>query len=379
MYERLSADERKQRLSVLTEEQGDFLVYEMKRGRRTIFENVMRDEKITALKSVDIKLQEDEMNVVDWLISDYDDFGPGNLDGRCACGRRLRYMFTIEHQITHKKIQYGKDHLSAFLNIEVNEIDGVINELDKIDYELDELLWKTENNEYYYEYYERLPDKSVVSESIKKHIDINIPFLDRQINRLNKHFEKQMEALEEEQRKIQREVELEKCHETRRQIKELLKEKKKIDDMLEAERKAQREAEYKRQQQENERIERFFQENREKDAKLIDAVKAQLGYGATFNDIAYSLVLNGQNSAVAISKIMANDFGFDKRFSISVMKRPYIYMDVLLALKKQVDNGNLIMDESSNIEDCIFYVNPYHAEDSCDKTDEVQQQTLLLF
>jgi len=214
-------------------------------------------------------------------------------------------MFTNEHQITHKKIQYGKDHLSAFLNIEVNEIDGVINELD-------ELLWKTENNEYYYEYYERLPDKTVVSESIIKHIEMNVPFLDRQINRLNKHFEKQIEALEEEQRKIQREVELEKRQETRRQIEELLKEKKKIDDMLEAERKAQREAEYKRQQQENERIERLLQEKREKDAKLTDAVKAQLSYGATFNDIAYSLVLNGQNSAVAISNIMANDFGFDK-------------------------------------------------------------------
>ncbi|MFJ3389479.1 hypothetical protein [Lysinibacillus sp. NPDC086135] len=96
-------------------------------------------------------------------------------------------MFTIEYQITHNKIQYGKDHLSAFLNIEVNEIDAVINELDKIDYELDELLWKTENNEYYYEYYERLPDKTVVSESIIKHIEMNVPFLDRQINRLNKH------------------------------------------------------------------------------------------------------------------------------------------------------------------------------------------------
>ncbi|MFG3432797.1 hypothetical protein [Lysinibacillus fusiformis] len=376
MYERISADESKQRLSVLTKEQRDFLEYEMKRGRRTVFENVMRDEKITALKSVDIKLLEDEMNVVDWLISDYDDFGPGNLGGRCACGRRLRYMFTIEHQITHNKIQYGKDHLSAFLNIEVNEIDGVINELDKIDYELDELLWKTENNEYYYEYYERLPDKTVVSESIKKHIEMNVPFLDRQINRLNKHFEKQIETLEEEQRKIQHEVELEKRQEARRQIEELLKEKKKIEDMLEAEKKAQREAEYKRQQQENERIERLLQEKREKDAKLIDIVKAQLSYGATFNDIAYSLVLNGQHSAVAISHIMANDFGFDKRNSRGLMKRPYIYMDVLLALKKQVDNGNLIMDESSNIEDCIFYVNPYQEENS-DKTEEVKQQTLF--
>lgn len=377
MYERHSADEREQRLSVLTAEQRDFLKNEMKRGKRTVFENIMRDEKITALKSIDITLQEDEMNVLDWLISDYEDFGPGNLGGQCACGRPLRYMFTVEHQLTRKKIQYGKDHLSAFLNIEVNEIDGVINELDKIDYELDELLWKIENNEYYHEYYERLPDKTVVSESIKKHIEINVPLLDRQIKRLNKHFEKQMEALEEEQRKIQREVELEKHQEARKRIEELLKEKKKIEDMLEAERKAQHEAESKRQQQENERIEKLLQEKREKDAQLVESVKAQLSYGATFDDIAYALVLNGQHSAMAISHIMANDFGFDKRISAGVMKRPYIYMDVLLALKKQVHSGNLIMDESSNIENCIFYVNPYRTEESIEKTEEVQQQTLF--
>ena len=76
-------------------------------------------------------------------------------------------MFTVEHLVTRTKIQYGKGHLSAFLNIEVNEIDGVINELDKIDYELDELLWKLNNNVYYHEYYNRIPDKTVVSGSIK--------------------------------------------------------------------------------------------------------------------------------------------------------------------------------------------------------------------
>lgn len=119
MYKKLSADEREQRLSVLTAEQRDFLENKMKRGRRTIFENVMREEKIAALKSIDITLQEGEVNVVDWLITDYEVFGPDNLGGRCACGRRLRYMFTVEHQITRKKIQYGVDHLSAFLNIEV--------------------------------------------------------------------------------------------------------------------------------------------------------------------------------------------------------------------------------------------------------------------
>lgn len=379
MYKKLSADEREQRLSVLTAEQRNYLENEMKRSRKTVFERFMRDEKITALKSVDITLEDNERNVIDWMITDYDDFGPGNYIGRCACNRRLRYMFTVEHQKTHKKLQYGKDHLSIFLNIEVKDVNGIINELDEIDHELDELLWKIENNEYYHEYYERIPDKTVVSESIKKHIELNLPFLNPQINRLNKYFEKQMEALEEEKRKIQREVELEKRKDERRRIEELLNEKKKIEATLEAGRKAQRETEFKRQQQENERIEKLSQEQRVRDAKLIDSVKAQLGYHATFDEVAYSLVLNGLHSAVAISNIMANDFGFDKRLSVGTMHRPFIYLDVLLALKKQVDKGNLIMDESSNIVDCIFYVNPYCEEDRRNESEDLQQQTLSLF
>ena len=55
--------EREQLLSLVTTEQRDFLENEVKRGRRTIFENAMRDEKITAIKSVDTALEEDEKNV----------------------------------------------------------------------------------------------------------------------------------------------------------------------------------------------------------------------------------------------------------------------------------------------------------------------------
>lgn len=42
-------------------------------------------------------------------------------------------MFTVEHQKTHKKLQYGKDHLSIFLNIEVKDVNGIIKELGDID------------------------------------------------------------------------------------------------------------------------------------------------------------------------------------------------------------------------------------------------------
>lgn len=379
MYERLSVEEREQVLSLVTTEQRDFLENEVKRGRRTIFENAMRDEKITAIKSVDTALEEDEKNVVDWIITDFIDFGLGNLGGQCACGRRLRYQFTVGHQNTRKMIKYGKEHLSTFLNIDVKDIDGVINELDKYDHELDELLWKIKHDEYGHEYYEKTPDKTVVSKIIVKHIEVNVPLLDRQINRLKKYFEEQMEAILEEKRKIQREIELEKRQQENERIEKLLREMKQIEDLLEAERKAHRDAEFKREQQQNEYNEKLLREKKQQDTARVEAFKEQVGYGAKFEDIAFSLVLNGVHSAVEISWIMVNNFDVDKRISISTMGRPYIYFDLLVALGKQVDNGNLIMDESSDIMDCVFYMNPYQEVQKNDESQEQLQQEFSLF
>ncbi len=378
MYERLSIEEREKTLSLLITEQREFLENELKRGRRTIFENAMRDEKISAIKSVDTALEEDEKDVLDWMITDFIDFGLGNLDGQCACGRKLRYQFTVEHQKTGKTIQYGKDHLSTFLNIDVRDIDGVINELDKFDQELDELLWKINENEYGYEHYEKLPDKTVVSKSILKHIEVNVPLLDRQIQRLKRYFERQMEAIIEEKLKIQRELEINKRQQDKERIEKLLKDKKQIEDMLEAERKAQREVELKRIQQENEYKEKQLLEKKHHDAASVEATKELVGYGAKFEEIAYSLVLNGVHSAVEISQIMLNNFGVDKRISISTLSRPYIYFDVLVSLRKQVDMGNLIMDESSDIEDCIFFINP-NQEERVDNAEQELQQEFSLF
>lgn len=377
MYERISLDEREQLLSLVTTEQREFLENEVKRGRRTIFKKAMRDEKISAIKSIDITLEEDEMNVVDWMITDFIDFGLGNLGGQCACGRRLHYQFTVEHQKSGKKIQYGKDHLRTFLNIDVKDIDGVINELDIVDYELGQLLWKIKHDDYGHDHYKKVPDKTVVSKMILKHIEVNIPLLDRQINRLKKYYERQMEAILEEKRKIQREIKLENRQMENERIEKIQRDKKQIEDVLKVERETNSKAEFKREQQENKDKEKRLQEKTEQDAALIKETVKLVGYGAKLEDIAYSLVLNGVHSAVEISWLMVNNFDVDKRISISTMGRPYIYFDVLVALKKQIDNENLIMDESSNYKDCLFYVNPYQEERENNKNQELQQELTL--
>lgn len=342
MYESLSQKERDRLLSLASEEQQDFLLNKVKRGRKTIFGNIMMNEKINAIRSVDITLTQDEKDVMDWDIIDFVDFGKGNRLGKCACGISLRFMFTVQHNKTGKTIEYGKVHLSDFLNINVKDINGLINNLYVIDYELDELLQKIESNDYGYEIYEQVSKKIDVSEDIKHHIQANVPLLERQINRLYSDF------------------------------------KKLRDEEWKAERKAFLETERQRQLLQKEQQEKMLREKRERDRDILETSKGQLHLSATFDEIAYSLVLSGVNSAVEISHIMVNHFGVDKRKSVSTMERPYIYFDILVALTKQVENGNLFLDEESDMNDCIFIVNPDNDQVERSKND-MEQQTLSLF
>lgn len=377
-YPNYSLEERETLMkSQVNSEQRQFLENELKRGKRTIFDNIMRSEKVTAIKSTDdIPLELEELDVVDWMITDFMDFGEGRRDGQCACGLSLRYQFTVEHQKTGKKIQYGKYHLSTFLNLDVRDINGVIKELDRFDYELDELLWKIENVEYGYEEFEKIPDKTVVSKGITKHIEMNVPLLDRQVGRLRKHYREQMQNILNEKLKMQFEASSESSQMENEPLELHYEDKKKIEEQIKSLLKNEQQP---IKMKENDFHKRKYHEKKEKQAKGIEATKELISYGANFDEIAFSLVSNGINSAVEISWIMINEFGMDKRISISEMDRPYIYFDVLVALMKKVDSGLLYMDESSDIDDCIFYKNPNPVEVNENIKNHDIQQELSLF
>jgi hypothetical protein len=260
----------------------------------------------------------------------------------------------------------------------VRDIDGVIHELDKFDFELDELLLKIQENDYGYEYYEKIQDKSVVAKDILKHMELHIPLFDRQINRLIKLYKKQLEDILEVKRQAQREIEMKKHQQDKEQLEKLLRDKKQIEDMLFA----QRKAEFEKKNQENEDGEKQLLKNKERNAKQMESLQELIRYGATkLEDIAYSLVLDGKHSALEISKIIMTHMDVDKRISVGTLGRPYIYMDVVLALRKHVDSGNLVMDESSNVDDCVFFVNPYPEEhvEKEKKKDKKGQQELALY
>lgn len=143
--------------------------------------------------------------------------------------------------------------------------------------------------------------------------------------------------------------------------------------MLEDERKARSELEKKRKQQEKEKV---LLEKMEQDARLKATIEL-VRQGAKIDEIAYSLVMNGVNSAVEISWIIVKNFDVDKRISIGDFGRPYIYFDILIALSKQVNNGYLLKDEASDGEDCIFYVNPEPVQGNSKDSEEIQQEFSL--
>lgn len=323
LLEPLSQEERNFLLSFVTEEQRNFLVQKLKRGRETIFGNFMLSEKVSAIKSTDeIVLLEDEQNAADWKIIKYHDYGFRNQVGKCACGRSLRYEFTVQHSKTLKTITYGKVHLVDFLNLQVRDINEVVNGLMVIDYELDEILRKIRIKDYGYQILDELSNKINIPSDIQEHIDYKVPLLNRQLRWLLKIIRDQ----EKSRPKASLNVDHLKIYEKVSLL---------IDERL--------------QQEKNE------QQNREQ--RLVEIVNNQLPIHPTLKEIAYCLVKNGVTSSTEISHLIRTYYDEDKRISRGRLQRPYIYMDVVLACMEYVKQGFLIFDEeSSTIDDCIFYI-----------------------
>ena len=325
IFEALSQDERNELLSLVTDDQKEYLLNEVKRGRRTIFGNIMVEEKVQAIKSVDIDLLEEERKIENWDIVDYVDFGPGNRLGKCACGITLRYMFTVQHKQTNKTISYGKDHLSAFLELPIKDINAVMDGLRTIDFELDELLLKIKADDYGYEILTEIPEEIDLPKDIVEHVEHQIPLLNRQIRKIERELNKYYAELKNEKRAAAR-LEATKREE---KAKEILKK----------------------------RHEQKLKEKQDRNQKILESITHLLHSSATpIAEIAYSLVLGGVSSATEISHIIRDNFNVDKRISIGTLQRPYIYMDVVSALMREAEKGTLYYDkESSGIKDCYFY------------------------
>lgn len=180
-FPHLSQRARDEMLSTLHTDQRNFLDGFLKRGKRTVFANVLAKEK-----AGDSSHAEDFAE--QWELLDYIDAGPQwrtESSLFCECGRQLRLQYVIENKKTHELKRFGITHFEEHTGIPAYLALQIKNGMASIDYELDEILIKI-NEDWCLadEGIRNLSNEIDIPSTIQQHLDLAIPLLDRQLVRL---------------------------------------------------------------------------------------------------------------------------------------------------------------------------------------------------
>lgn len=177
----LKVEERDLLLKELTEEQQNFLTEQLIRSRRTVFANALIKQKGMHIPE-DADPDDIEALLSEWIYTGVIDAGQVSPDLRCECGRPLRYQHHVKHKSTGEVKKFGIEHLKEHLGIDSAAVSLIKKGFDAIDYEMDELLLKVKNN------WTMDPDllNQTLPEDILSHMKLNLPLLDRQVNKLKR-------------------------------------------------------------------------------------------------------------------------------------------------------------------------------------------------
>ncbi|UAL53614.1 hypothetical protein [Metabacillus dongyingensis] len=184
------AEERSEILEDLTVDQRSYLLERLKRGKRTLFSNELARSKGTYSGSD----QELDREINDWEFIELLDGGLGNRPFRCECGMPLRYQYIVKNTETGEIKKFGKDHFEFHTGIPASVVKDIIKGFTQIDFELDEMLYKVMNG------WDRkvLTEAKAVNielpEEIQELIKLDLPLLNRQINRLYRMVQKEKGA-----------------------------------------------------------------------------------------------------------------------------------------------------------------------------------------
>jgi len=177
-----SSQQRETRLNSLTEDQRLYLMEKLKRGKRTVFSNELAKGKGTYLGSD----QDLEQEIQQWEFVDLLDGGEGNRPYRCECGMSLRYQYIVKNTRTAEIKKFGRNHFEFHTGIPASIVKDIIKGFELIDYELDEILYKLENG-WDRSIIRKLIDYKIeIPVEIYEQLQLKLPLLDKQINRLTK-------------------------------------------------------------------------------------------------------------------------------------------------------------------------------------------------
>ena len=329
----LSQKERDTILQSLKAKQKEFITSYLKRGRKTIFANML------AIEKAGINQDENNLEIAEqWELIDYIDAGPGwQQDSKyfCECGRPLRYQYILENKELNQLKKFGINHFQEHTGISQRLAREIVKGIESIDYEMDEVLikislgWTLAGEDIL-----EIPSFITIPDHIQIHLDNDVPLLDRQIIRLKQilatHFK------EVKQQRLESKVLVEKVAEKQRVDKQT-KIKKVLVNQLASGAKI------------NVKINR----------KLDLSEKLQLGVMTYLHSLLDPLV-----SANDVSKDLVAYHGASAgRFSSGTLK---VYPSVCSYLEYLTDEGILEFIEKIGIEDRIYKVVelPQYAEEA---------------
>uniref|UniRef100_UPI003F49938A DUF3895 domain-containing protein n=1 Tax=Bacillus multifaciens TaxID=3068506 RepID=UPI003F49938A len=206
MVTTLSKEEREGILSSVSSKQKEFIQEHVKRGKKTVFANIMAKDKGIVL-SDHATNEELEMLLDEWILEDYIDNGFVNPETKCECGRPLRYQYIVKHKRTNELRRFGISHFEEHTSIPSAVVQNIKKGFYEIDYEMDELLYKIHNNWNLNKVIPNIPDGYIVPKDIEMYLEAEVPLLDRQIKRLKEQIREFLEKREKNQEQEREEIE----------------------------------------------------------------------------------------------------------------------------------------------------------------------------
>ncbi|KZD48694.1 DUF3895 domain-containing protein [Bacillus cereus] len=166
----LSELQRERILQSMSDEQRSYIEEHIRLDRRSMFAN-----ELAYFKS-------DQQ----WELIDFIDAGEIS-ELKCQCGRRLRRQYIVQNSATGEIIKLGSTHFEEHTGIPKSIASQVKKEIHKIQYDLDELLSKFEKQQLSKGLIASCKEFEVeIPESIDGLNELELPILDRHIDRLEK-------------------------------------------------------------------------------------------------------------------------------------------------------------------------------------------------
>lgn len=195
--EHLTQQERDSILSSLNEKQQRFITAHLKRGRKTVFANILAKGKA----GLD-PIEENSQIAEGWELIDYIDAGPGwqsNPKYFCECGRPLRYQYVLQNTQSGEIKRFGINHFQEHTGISPQLARAIVKGIESIDYEMDEILIKISMNWSLADTdIDGVPPVITIPDDIQSHLDSEIPLLDRQVKRLKQQIAAYWKEVEEQ-------------------------------------------------------------------------------------------------------------------------------------------------------------------------------------